>query len=993
MKATAFCHMMRHLIICALVFAAAQIRAQDIDEGGIALSAADRQQYQTVLDRPMDAHATNDAKILIYGEKILAAKKLGDPVKAEALLREWALIEGRIKWILQETLAGNGKRDEAYQIGHQLIQSEKWPPNAARIRLQVARRYLEDGKIQDATQLINAAETIIKNDFRTLRGGDESKVWIAHAEMEFHEVKARLSMRMGKWSDGIENAKLAVEKGRSLSKLMGLITDEATKQWTYARMIRSSLELSAQQMMAGVYADAEWTLRDARTAMFEAGLIGGQTVELYNHIADLYIATGQFEHAALFAENSGKNLLETGFSRGSFLWLRSRTKAAIAYAGARQWSNAEAVFEQIDQETVQRNRSVDGELNQAFLRSYVYLHTGHPEPALKLMEAQMSWSLNNFGPDHYFTATSRGMWAAALSQSGQRERARREFTQALKGMTAPESLTGDFVENALQRQTKRYILESYVHLLAQSAANDQQDAQTIFLVADQLNRSSVQQALSEAAVRAGVSAPGLADIIRKEQDARNEVASLTSYISGQGSEDDKRRNPQVVESMRLRLRALETSRKDYKAQIQKSYPEYFQLIQPKSPSLQEIARQLRPDELFFSIVPMDDATYVWAVDAQGKTQFHSATLPDLKLRALVEQVRRTLDVAGQGSSTPRFDFAAAHTIYREIMEPFDGLMQQKEHLIIATSGALAQLPFAVLPRKAHVGSPSDASWLVKDLALSHVPSASGWLALKQLNKSPPAPEALLAWGDPLFDAKRSQQVASIAGKSTARSAVTTRSAEAAARTLLDADSYLVYSKIPPLPETRDEVTKLALILNANPADDLVLGSQATRQSVLQHSRSGKLASKRVVVFATHGLLAGDLPNLNQPALAMASTADSQESPLLTLEDVLGLKLNADWVVLSACNTAGADGRAEEALSGLARGFFYAGSRSLLVTHWAVESQSAMQLTTLTFEAYKSKPGISRSQALRQAMLQVMQQEDFNHPTYWAPYALVGEGGR
>jgi hypothetical protein len=104
MKATAFCHMMRHLIICALVFAAAQIRAQDIDEGGIALSAADRQQYQTVLDRPMDAHATNDAKILIYGEKILAAKKLGDPVKAEALLREWALIEGRIKWILRPSI-------------------------------------------------------------------------------------------------------------------------------------------------------------------------------------------------------------------------------------------------------------------------------------------------------------------------------------------------------------------------------------------------------------------------------------------------------------------------------------------------------------------------------------------------------------------------------------------------------------------------------------------------------------------------------------------------------------------------------------------------------------------------------------------------------------------------------------------------------------------------------------------------------------------------
>ncbi len=173
----------------------------------------------------------------------------------------------------------------------------------------------------------------------------------------------------------------------------------------------------------------------------------------------------------------------------------------------------------------------------------------------------------------------------------------------------------------------------------------------------------------------------------------------------------------------------------------------------------------------------------------------------------------------------------------------------------------------------------------------------------------------------------------------------------------------------------------------------MLGARATRQSVLEASKAGTLAKKRVVVFATHGLLAGDLPNLNQPALAMAANADPNASPLLTLEDVLGLKLNADWVVLSACNTAGADGRAQEAMSGLARGFFYAGSRSLLVTHWSVESQSAMLLTTNTFEAYAKNPAITRAEALRQAMLKVMASKDYQHPAFWAPYALVGEGGR
>jgi CHAT domain-containing protein len=108
---------------------------------------------------------------------------------------------------------------------------------------------------------------------------------------------------------------------------------------------------------------------------------------------------------------------------------------------------------------------------------------------------------------------------------------------------------------------------------------------------------------------------------------------------------------------------------------------------------------------------------------------------------------------------------------------------------------------------------------------------------------------------------------------------------------------------------------------------------------------------------------------------------------------LNLKLNADWVVLSACNTAASDGKGEEALSGLARGFFYAGSRSLLVTHWSVDSESAKELTTATFSHYTQNSKAPKAESLRQAMLTVMAQPQYAHPAFWAPYALVGDGGR
>ena len=138
--------------------------------------------------------------------------------------------------------------------------------------------------------------------------------------------------------------------------------------------------------------------------------------------------------------------------------------------------------------------------------------------------------------------------------------------------------------------------------------------------------------------------------------------------------------------------------------------------------------------------------------------------------------------------------------------------------------------------------------------------------------------------------------------------------------------------------------------------------------------------------------------LDQPALALANpklSGDKENDGLLTLDEVLGLRLNADWVVLSACNTGSSDGLQGEALSGLGRGFFFAGARSLLVSNWAVETVSARLLTTGLFRSQFEEPGLTRAEALRRSMLIVMQsgEPNYDHPAYWAPFTLVGDGYR
>ena len=117
-----------------------------------------------------------------------------------------------------------------------------------------------------------------------------------------------------------------------------------------------------------------------------------------------------------------------------------------------------------------------------------------------------------------------------------------------------------------------------------------------------------------------------------------------------------------------------------------------------------------------------------------------------------------------------------------------------------------------------------------------------------------------------------------------------------------------------------------------------------------------LADYRVVYFATHGLVAGEVKGLGEPSLALTLPKQPSETDdgLLTASEVAQLKLNADWVVLSACNTIAGDKPGAEALSGLARAFFYAGARALLVSHWAVESNAATRLDHLDLRHHQGR---------------------------------------
>ena len=179
-----------------------------------------------------------------------------------------------------------------------------------------------------------------------------------------------------------------------------------------------------------------------------------------------------------------------------------------------------------------------------------------------------------------------------------------------------------------------------------------------------------------------------------------------------------------------------------------------------------------------------------------------------------------------------------------------------------------------------------------------------------------------------------------------------------------------------------------------------MGPEATEAAV---KGSSELARAQVVIFATHGLLPHSMKSLLEPGLVMTPpvVATAQDDGLLTASEAARLTLSADWVILSACNTAAADGTpGAESLSGLAKAFLYAGASALMVSHWQVSDDVTAALTVQTIALQRADPRLSNAQALQAAMRAVRTgwlpdgkpltgwSPIWAHPGSWAPFVLV-----
>jgi CHAT domain-containing protein len=987
------------VLLISAAFCSAQAFAQgdEIETQFRQVSGEEEKKLRAILAEPIPEGVPTAVLRKHFHEKDAAARRLGEPGQRDAVLAEAAarLPDAGFKFSLGQRLLNRGQTEKGLSLLAQAIAVAQ-PFDALMMQANIACILYNHNKNEAARKAIFANLENI-NYMTPLAKENWQQRGLALSAALVNRCLSSLEQRLGNDEKAISAAIESEKSARRAMTLESLSDNISTRQF-----LRSSLANSMAQKLnalraAGRVSEAEVALADYMRLSSDLDLPASYLAGIYSLAGDLRFVQREFAQAEAMARKSDAVLAKLGYDGLSGGRPSRASNIASALMGQKNWPAALAIFNQLDA-LAGDDAKLKSRVRFDLDRGLAYLGNGGYAEAAELFSQGAANRAKLNGDSHFFTAQARGLQGVALWRLGtseSRAKALPLLKTAVRDYMAPTN--ADYLENTGYRKERREeVFAAYLEALATTPG---ETAVNAIGPADWVRSGSVQDALNDAAVRAAASTPALADVVRLEQDAKNEIAGLRRYLSGEAASAASPL-PEIATQMRARIAALEAERSRYQQEIKAKFPDYERLVRPTMPSAQDIARQLDGSQALLMVLPTTDAVYVWAVASDKPAAFARVAMPEAEVNRLVTRLRSNLDFASFKGAPTQFDSAAAHTLYQRLIVPVSSALLGKTQWIVATGGALSQLPFAVLQTQAGGGSGQDAPWLIKQAAVAQVPSLSAWLALKNIAKNKSAAQAFIGWGDPTFS--NAVVASALPGLPTVRKVAIARGAQVddisteTISTRATAPSALRYADIPPLPETRDELLAIASTLRANARNDVLLGALATRDSVMASSKNGTLANRRVVAFATHGLMAGDLPNLSQPALAMAAgNADAANplAPLLTLDDVLTLKLNADWVVLSACNTAAADGRAEEALSGLARGFFYAGARSLLVTHWAVEGESAKALTTATFEHYSTNQQAPKAESLRQAMLKVMATPAFAHPAYWAPYALVGDGGR
>jgi CHAT domain-containing protein len=479
-------------------------------------------------------------------------------------------------------------------------------------------------------------------------------------------------------------------------------------------------------------------------------------------------------------------------------------------------------------------------------------------------------------------------------------------------------------------------------------------------------------------------------LLEREKELRQEINLVADRRRSRGRADA---------SDSAKLDALMNQHEEIQAQIRAGSPRYAALTQPATLSLAELQGQLLDDNtLLLEYALGEECSYLWAVtptslesyDLPGRAEIESAVR---RFHGLLGDAKERLTrQSGKSDQANRSFHEAAASLGRMLLGPVATQLKDKR-LVVVADGALQFLPFAALPSPPgngglnRNGAEMIAPYqpLIVEHEITSLPSASVLASLRRqlassLDRRRAAPKAIAVFADPVFE-MTDARVNPIDSRKTRR----TRRHRARWTNAVAADTDLLTSRLPRLPFTRQEAS--AIIPLAPPDERLLALDFAASRAT---ATSAELAQYRMIHFATHSLLNQEHPELSGIALSLVDERGRPQDGFLRLHDIYNLKLNADLIVLSACQTGLGKEVKGEGLIGLTRGFMYAGAPRVVATLWKVDDKATADMMKHFYQALLGEQRMRPAAALRAAQIALWRQTRWRDPAYWAAFALQGE---
>ncbi len=730
--------------------------------------------------------------------------------------------------------------------------------------------------------------------------------------------------------------------------------------------------LANQLRALGRFAEATSALDRAETLSLDAASDDlSYRIDLYE--ARLYAAQGQTESAFAKAEESLAGRLRTANAQGHRFWRPAQSSRILGDIYFQTGDNSQALanFNKALDLTLRDSRQERPAVASAEYRiARALVELGDTVGARPHIDRATQIVQDYFG-ESPFAAYMLAISATIASQDGDWDTAWSLFQETL-AMVNSDPVINERATFLSVSPELRDLVGIAIPILFEEAgrrpAMQQEILAVAFEVAQRAQTIEAARAVAQTSARVASGDSELQSLVRDLQNSVNARRQARFVLGTMLNPPEGAAVPErdiAAQTERVRLAA---SRIDaVEAALQSRFPEYGSITFGAQLTAADAATFLRPGEVLLVTLPWDNATWSFLLSGDGQLRTHTSALSKTEIAAGVAALRRAF--RPRAGRLPEFDMAASNRFYNDLFGDLADEIKSADVVHFVGSGALLSFPLSVLVT-APANDYRDARWLVQDVAVGTLPAVRSLADLRRNAETERAVPSYLGVGAPPLQGADNAELYS----------------DTVACERSDDASAAIASALAPLPAAAEELRDTARLIGGGA--EVLTGAGATEAGV----RDRDLSQVSILHFATHAVLPFELGCLAEPALVLSPTDGGShgDDGLLTASEVAGLELNADFVVLSACNTAGPGQQfGGEALSGLAASFFFAGANSVLATHWEIEDEAAKQIATTTIANYASDDAAARAVALQAAQVELLGTARYSHPFFWGAYSLIG----